>query len=159
MGYITGAFGIRGWVKVQALTAEAGGLLDYGAWWIGDDSGWRRFEVEKAQAGAGAVSAKLAGCEDREAAARFRGQQVAVSRGEFPAAGDNEFYWADLIGLKVVNTQGEDLGTVSRVFETGANDVLVVEGERERLVPFIEDVVREVDLEARVLRVEWGADY
>lgn len=159
MAYITGAFGVKGWVKVQPLTEETGNLLDYSAWWIGGESGWSRREVEKAQAGAGMVTAKLAGCEDREEAAGLRGQHVAVSRAEFPAAGENEFYWADLIGLRVVNMQDEELGTVSRVFETGANDVLVVQGERERLIPFIEEVVRAVDLESRVLRVEWGADY
>ena len=78
-----------------------------------------------------AVVAKLAGCDDRDAAALYRGQAGrGAARRSFPQPGENEYYWADLIGLKVVNEQGEDLGTVSRVFETGANDVLVVEGRR-----------------------------
>ncbi|HYH42826.1 MAG TPA: ribosome maturation factor RimM, partial [Burkholderiales bacterium] len=106
-----------------------------------------------------AVAAKLQGCDDRDVAVRYRGRQVAVPRAEFPQAGENEFYWADLVGLKVVNAEGEDLGTVSRVFETGANDVLVVEGERERLIPFTEEVVSKVDLAGKLIRVNWGADY
>ena len=159
MGFITGAFGVKGWVKLQPLTAAPENLLDYSTWWVGGESGWQRFEVESAQVHGETVAAKLAGCDDRDEAARYRGRQVAVPRAEFPAAGENEFYWADLIGLRVVNAQGEDLGTVSRVLETGANDVLVVEGKRERLIPFIEQVVQEVDLSGRVLRVDWAADY
>jgi 16S rRNA processing protein RimM len=99
------------------------------------------------------------GCNDRDSAAGFRGREVAVSRSEFPQAAENEFYWADLVGLSVVNTAGEDLGVVARVFETGANDVLVVEGDRERLIPFIEAVIQQVDLAGRTIRVDWGSDY
>ena len=89
----------------------------------------------------------------------MRGQDVAVSRDDLPQAGANEWYWTDLIGLAVVNTAGDELGRVARIVRTGANDVLVVEGERERLIPFIEDVVREVDLAAGVVRVDWSADF
>jgi 16S rRNA processing protein RimM len=103
--------------------------------------------------------AKLAGCDDRDAAAAYRGKQVAIPRDAFPQAGANEFYWTDLVGLHVVNEQGEDLGEVREVLETGANDVLVVQGERERLVPFTELVVREVDVAGRVIRVEWSSDF
>ena len=111
-----------------------------------------------------ALAAKLAGCEDRDAAALFRGRDVAIPREAFPAAGENEFYWADLIGLEVVNEQDEKLGRVTEVFETGASDVLVVQGrdgeaEKERLIPFLESVVRKVDLPGRVIRVDWGLDY
>ena len=159
MAHVVGAFGVKGWLKLQPLTGEPRGLVDYAAWWIEGPEGWKRYEVEQAKVQGTTVAAKLAGCGDREEAARYRGRQVAVSRAEFPEAGENEFYWADLVGLKVVNTAGEDLGTVSRVFETGANDVLVVEGDRERLIPFIEQVVQQVDLAGRVIRVDWGADY
>jgi 16S rRNA processing protein RimM len=159
MGRITGAFGVKGWVKVQPYTATPAGLLGYRSWWVEHEGGWTRCVVENAQVQGQTVAAKLAGCEGRDAAALYRGRQVAVARTELPEAGANEFYWTDLIGLRVVNTAGEDLGAVARVFETGANDVLVVEGERERLIPFIEQVVREVDVAARVIRVDWGSDF
>jgi 16S rRNA processing protein RimM len=160
MGRITAPFGIRGWVKVHPYTAEVGGLTGYPRWWIGsDESGWREHAVERAEAHADSVAAKLAGCEDREAAALYRGREVAVRRSEFPAAAENEFYWSDLVGLKVVNEQDEDLGTVARILETGANAVLAVEGDRERLIPFTEEVIRNVDLPGGVIRVDWGADY
>jgi len=159
MGRILGAFGVKGWVKIQPFTETPDGLTAYRTWWIENEGSWSPCEVEKAQVHGQALAAKLAGCDDREAAALYRGREVAVPRSELPQAGENEFYWADLVGLKVSNTRGEDLGTVARVIETGANDVLVVEGDRERLIPFIEEVVRQVDLAGGVIRVDWGSDY
>jgi len=160
MGRITAPFGIKGWVKLQPFTAAPENLTAYPEWWIGsEDAGWQAIRVEQAVAQMGSVVAKLPGCEDRDAAMLYRGRDVAIARSAFPEAAENEFYFADLVGLKVVNEQDEDLGTVSRVFETGANDVLVVEGDRERLIPFTEQVIRKVDLAGRVIRVDWGADY
>jgi 16S rRNA processing protein RimM len=158
MGRVTGPFGVRGWVKVQPY-GDASGLSVYRTWWIESENGWIRRELESAQVHGEAVTAKFVGSDDRDAAAAYRGKEVAVPRSEFPEAAENEFYWADLVGSKVVNTAGEDLGVVVRVFETGANDVLVVEGDRERLIPFIESVVQQVDLAGRTIRVDWGSDF
>lgn len=159
MARIIGAFGIKGWVKIQPASSEPRSLLEYPQWWVGGADSWQPCSAECSEVHGREIVAKLAGCEDRDAAARLRGREIAVPRSAFPPAADNEYYWADLVGLKVVNKEGVDLGRVSRVIETGANDVLVVEGERERLLPFIEQVVQEVDLAARVMRVDWGADY
>jgi 16S rRNA processing protein RimM len=159
MGRITGAFGIRGWIKIQPFTGEPGNLLAYPRWWVGNAVGWQEHCIELAKEQSGSVVAKLAGCEERDAAALFRGREVAVPREALPAPAENEFYWADLIGLNVVNMDGEDLGVVSQVVETGANDVLVVERDRERLIPFTEQVVKRVDVAGRVIRVDWGSDY
>jgi 16S rRNA processing protein RimM len=159
MGRITGAFGIKGWIKILPFTGAPQNLLAYPRWWVGNASGWREHCIELAKVQSGSVVAKLAGCEERDAAALFRGREVAVPRALLPAAAENEFYWADLIGLDVVNMGGDDLGVVSQVVETGANDVLVVEGDRERLIPFTEQVVKQVDVAARVIRVDWGSDY
>jgi 16S rRNA processing protein RimM len=120
---------------------------------------WRAQEVQAAQVKGRALVAKLKGCEDRDTAAGLRGREVAVLRDDMPRPAANEWYWADLIGLKVVNVAGQELGRLDRIVETGSNDVLVVEGERERLIPFIEEVVREVDLAAGVMRLDWRADY
>jgi 16S rRNA processing protein RimM len=159
MGRIAAPFGVRGWVKLEPFTATPENLLAYRPWWIGGETGWTRCEIEQAKVQGAGVAAKFEGCEDRDAAVLYRGREIAVSRSEFPEAAANEYYWADLVGLKVMNAAGEELGTVSRVFETGANDVLVVEGERERLIPFIEQVVQQVDLPGGVIRVDWGSDF
>lgn len=159
MGRIAAPFGVKGWVKVQPFTAEPASLPAYPAWWLGRDGEWQEYRIERAQVQGRAVVAKLGGCEDREAAMAFRGKQVAVPREALPPTKANEFYWADLIGLRVLNEKAQDFGEVVRILETGANEVLVVRGDSERLIPFIADVIREVDLAAGVMRVEWGADY
>ena len=159
MGRIAIPFGVKGWFKVHSFTETPESLLGYRQWWIGSGSDWRQLRVDEVKVQSGTVVAKLEGCDDRDAAALFRGKEVAIARESFPEAAANEYYWADLVGLKVVNTEGADFGTVSEILETGANDVLVVNGDRERLIPFIEQVIREVDMPGRSIRVEWGADY
>jgi 16S rRNA processing protein RimM len=160
MGRITAPFGIKGWVKVQPLTAAARNLLAYPRWWLGRGAEWQEYEVAEGKAHSEKlVVARLAGCGDRNAAAGFRGSDIAVPRSQLPEARPGEYYWADLIGLAVVNTELQELGSIVGVMQTGANDVLVVQGGRERLIPFIAQVIREVDPVARVVRVDWDADY
>ena len=159
MGRITAPFGIKGWIKLQPFTAAPENLQAYSQWWIGGEGAWQEYRVEGMEVHSAAVVVKLAGCEDRDAAALFRGREVAVPRDALPETAANEYYWSDLVGLKVVNAENEDLGTVSEVFATGANDVLVVQGDRERLIPFTEEVVKRVDLAGGVIRVDWGRDY
>lgn len=159
MGRISAPHGVKGWIKVQPFTAEARSLLDYRTWWIGEGDGWHEHALASGKAHGGTVLARLEGCDDREAAAALKGRTVAVARAALPAARADEYYWADLIGLRVVNADEQDLGRVTAVVQTGANDVLVVGEGRERLIPFIAQVIRDVDPGAGVIRVNWGADY
>ena len=159
MGRVAAPFGVKGWIKVQAFTQTPDGLLAFVDWWVGGDGTWRRRHVEQAALHGRAVVAKLRDCEDREAAARLRGLDVGVPRTALPENAEGEYYWADLQGLRVRNVQGEDLGRVGRLLETGANDVLVVEGDRERLIPFVTGVVVAVDVAAGEIVVDWGADF
>ena len=159
MGRISAPYGIKGWVRIQPNTAAPRNLLSYRSWWVGSDGDWREAAVAEAKVHDRAVVARLEGCGDRDAAAALRGKWVAVPRAALPAARDGEYYWADLIGLRVANTAGQELGRVAGMLQTGANDVLVVAGERERLIPFIAEVIREVDPAGGFVRVEWGADY
>ena len=160
MGRITAPFGVKGWVKIQPLTAAAKNLLAYTRWWLGRGGEWQEYEVAEGKAHSEKlVVARLAGCEDREAAAEYRGSDVAVPRSQFPETRAGEYYWADLIGLAVVNTEAQELGSIVGVMQTGANDVLVVQGGRERLIPFIAQVIREVDPVSGVVRVDWSAEY
>ena len=165
MGRVIAPFGVKGWVKIQPFSATPENLLRCPLWWLRrqGDADWRECRVDSAKVQGDAVVAKLAGCDDRDVAAEYRGLEIAVPRESLPPAEKNEFYWADLIGLEVVNELNERLGRVSQVFETGANDVLVVDGadddERERLIPFIESVVKEVNVAGGVIRVDWAKDY
>jgi len=159
MGRIVAPYGIKGWIKVQPFTQQPRGLLGYPVWQVGQEGAWGARKVEAAKVHGTTVVARLEGIADRDQAAALQGLRIAVPRGEFPEPAAGEFYWADLIGLKVVNAAGEALGNVTRVFETGANDVLVVEGERERLLPFIGPVIRQVDIAEGTITVDWDADY
>lgn len=161
LGRISGAHGIQGWVKVHSDTSPRENIVRYSPWelhWPG------RHEQRKVKAGrcqGKAVVAKLEGCNDRDAAEALVGAEIAIPRSLLPettVAG--EYYWADLEGLSVRTVDGVDLGHIEQLFETGANDVIVVQGERERLVPYIwEQVVRDVDLEAGVMLVDWDPDF
>jgi 16S rRNA processing protein RimM len=159
MGRIAAPFGVKGWARIQPDTAQAQSLLAYKTWWVESASGWREVAVAEARVQGRDLVARLGGCDDRDAAAALRGMAVAVPREALPRAGDGEYYWVDMIGLAVVNGDAREFGRISGILQTGANDVLVVAGERERLIPFITEVVREVDLASGVVRVEWDADY
>ncbi|MBZ0093649.1 MAG: ribosome maturation factor RimM [Sulfuricellaceae bacterium] len=160
MGFVAAPFGVQGWVRVHALTETPDSLLDYPTWWLGRDGDWRECRVAASGVHSKGVVVKLAGVADRDAALALQGQQIAVSRSAMPEPPADEFYWADLIGLSVKNTAGEDLGRVVGLLETGANDVLQVrQGERELLIPFVAHVVLKVDKPGGEITVEWGADY
>lgn len=160
MGRIAAPFGVKGWIKLTPFTAKTRNLLDYPEWWVGRPGDWRLYRLSTGHEHGTTLVANLEGCDDRDSAALMRGMQVAVAREALPAPQANEFYWADLIGLRVVNAEQQDLGVVTRVIETGANEVLVVEKDAaQRLIPFIADVIRDVDLNSGVIRVDWGADF
>lgn len=159
MGRIAAPFGIRGWVKIQPFTEEVDGLADFPVWWLGDGKSWREQAVEQCAVHGDVLVAKLQGVEDRDTAAALKNRQIAISREAFPKTVEDEYYWADLIGLAVVNLQGESLGKVDGLLETGSHDVLVVKGESERLIPFIGQYVIEVDIPGGQLKVDWGLDY
>ncbi|HZV61029.1 MAG TPA: ribosome maturation factor RimM [Methylophilaceae bacterium] len=165
MGRIVAPYGILGWLKILPETAEVDGLLDYPQWWIGREEGikkqpWQSFQVEAAKVHGNTLLVKLAGIGDRSQALAMKGRHIAVPREALPPLDDDEFYHADLIDLQVINQQREDFGRIVDVIETGANDVLVVkQGERERLIPFIDQVIVEVDLAQKLIKVDWDAEF
>lgn len=164
MGRIVAPYGVFGWLKVVPDTEAFDGLFDYDTWWLGKGDDWREYQVETAKVHNDVLVVKLAGINDRDAAFACKGKQVAVPREQLPEPDDNEYYWSDLIGLNVKNQQGVDFGSIIDVFETGANDVLVVKKDdapknEERLLPFIAAVVLEVDLKAKTMLVDWDEDF
>ena len=160
MGRVVAPYGVKGWIKVAPFSAAPDALTRFPRWRIDGPDGWQEAEVAEATVHGANVIARLAGYGDRDSAAKLRGREVGVGREALPAAGQNEYYWADLVGLKVVNGAGEPLGTVTALFSNGAHDVMRVDAEvGERLVPFVAAVVRSVDLAARRIEVDWGLDW
>lgn len=161
MGRVAAAHGIRGWVKIQPYTEHIDSLLDYERWWLGHEQGpWRKVKVGQCEVHSKTLVAQLPDCPDRNAAEKLKGLLIAVPRSSLPAQGEGEYYWSDLIGLAVVNEAGVLLGTVAKLLETGANDVLSVQGDGgETLIPFVASAVRLVDLKNKTIYVDWAADY
>jgi len=160
LGRVTGPWGVKGWIKVAPYADSPADLCEITPWRLRRGGSWEEFEVAEARPHGENVVARLAGCDDRDAAAALKGSEIAVPRDALPAPGTDEYYWADLVGLKVVNLQGEVLGEVAGLMATGANDVLRVAGaESERLVPYVAHVIREVDLARGEIRVDWGLDW
>jgi 16S rRNA processing protein RimM len=159
MGRIAAPFGIKGWVKVQPYSEDPGTLMDFESWRIGRGELQTYYAVEAAQGHGKALVAKLAGIEDRDAAYALRGQEISVAKSALPPPEENEFYWSDLIGLKVVNREGIELGRVDNLMESGANDLLVVKGAREHLIPFVAAFIGKIDLAGKTIEVDWGEDY
>lgn len=159
LGRIVGIFGVRGWVKVHSDTRPPEAILKYRPWRVGKDGAFREVELAEGRPHGRGIVVRLEGCTDRDAAAQLVGNEVAVELSQLPPPKQGEYYWAQLEGLKVVNLEGQELGTVSHLFETGANDVLVVKDKRERLIPYTCDAIRSVDLDAGVLQVDWDADF
>lgn len=161
MGRVAAPYAVKGWLKVQPFTEYVDGLLDYPTWWLGRKSTWQEYRVLEGKVHGQTLLVQLEGVDDRDAAERMQGMDIAVMREELPAAEEGEYYWDDLIGLAVVNLEGVTLGKVTGLLETGAHEVLRVkdEGGEERLIPFVEAYVREVDTAAGRIEVDWGLDY
>lgn len=159
MGRIAAPFGVKGWVKVQPYSDDPGALGDFGSWRVGRGEAQTHYPVEAVQDHGNALVAKLAGVDDRDAAYALRGLEVSVARGDLPPPEENAFYWSDLIGLTVINREGAELGKVAGLMETGAHDVLVVQGRRERLIPFVAAFIGAVDLAKRTIEADWGEDW
>jgi 16S rRNA processing protein RimM len=160
VGRISGVFGVQGWVKIYSDTDPRDNIVHYPRWYLQRSGQWQTVEVEDGRLQGQLVVAKLRGVNDRDAALALRDVPIAIDRDELEALEDGEYYWADLIGLRVITLDGVALGRVERLIETGANDVLVVAGERERLIPYIRgQVIDTIDLESGEIRVDWDPEF
>lgn len=155
MGRVAGSYGLRGWVKVVPGGGASQALADATQWWIGD----KAYKVV-AKVHGSTVVAQLNGVATREEALALKGSAVSVRRETLADPGEGHYYHADLLGLEVVNEQGEVLGLIKRLFTNGAQDVMEVSGEgKTRLLPWVPTVVKQVDLSEKKVRVEWPADW
>jgi len=160
LGKISGVFGVKGWVKVYSYTDPREGITDYSPWRVKQQGQWREYQVEAGKRQGKTVVAKLKGIDDRDQAQLLTGGVIAILPDQLRELADNEYYWRQLQGLRVVNTEGVELGVISHMMETGANDVMVVSGDRERLIPFTQGhTVVNVDLDAGVITVDWDPEF
>ena len=159
LGQIVALHGVRGSLKILSHTRPRDNIFSYRSWWLCNTESCQRYELQAGRSQGRGLVADLVGIEDRDAASRLIGMDIAVGRDELPALPAGEHYWFDLIGLKVVNREGESLGQVVKLEETGANDVLVIRNQagEEQLIPYVADrYVQSVDISAGLLTVDWS---
>jgi 16S rRNA processing protein RimM len=176
LGRITGVYGVKGWVKVFSYTDPMEAIVDYSPWLIRAENrknaAWTKVKLKAGKRHAKTVVAKLENCNDRDAAMAYIGTEIAIEEQQLEELTEqDEYYWRDLIGLRVINQQDVELGVVKSLMETGANDVLVVVSEIhtedgakkktiERLIPWtMNNAIIAVDLEQKVIEVDWDPDY
>jgi 16S rRNA processing protein RimM len=159
VGKITGVFGVKGWVKLYSWTEPRDGIGDYNPWLLRQGSkDWRSVKIEAARDQAKTVIAKIEGVDDRDAAQLLSGSEIGIYQSQLEALQHNEFFWRDLIGLRVLGKQGVLLGEVDSFLETGANDVLVVKGEQQYLIPWVmAQTIISIDLDKGEILVDWDA--
>jgi 16S rRNA processing protein RimM len=178
LGRVSGLFGVRGWVKVFSHTAPRDAIVaDYRDWTLSRDGKSWQVRVAEGREQGKLIIARIDGIDDRNQAEALLSAEISVPREAMPASGEDGYYWADLVGLKVINKEGVEFGVIDHLFETGANDVIVVRGERQRLIPWVsadtaaamedaefiptdvDPTIVSVDLEQRVLTVDWDAEF
>ncbi|WP_295570529.1 ribosome maturation factor RimM [Stenotrophomonas maltophilia] len=161
LGRIVGAFGVRGEIKLESWTEPRSAIFRYQPWILRSPSGQEsKLEGARGRDTGKHLVARFPGIEDRDTVEAMHGTEVYVARSALPPPKPDEYYWVDLEGLDVKTTEGVALGQVSHLFSTGANDVVVVRGDRERMIPFVQpDFVTSVDFEANLIVVDWDPEF
>mgnify|MGYP000912595458 CR=1 FL=1 len=179
LGRFLDAWGIKGWVHIQPYSADTRALFESTDWYLlppearfgkgfSAFGGPVRVTVADVKAHADGVVARLEGIADRNGAEGLKGARIHVPRSAFPPAQEGEYYWVDLIGLSVVNREGEHLGVVQDLMPTGPHSVLVLgytetvdgrERQAERMIPFVDAYIDDVNLTARRITADWQPDY
>ncbi len=154
-GEVGGVYGVRGWVKVRSDTQDPKTLFEFSRWKFATKGGWTDYVIDAQREHGNGFVAHVKGIDDRDEAKKLVGAVIAVEESGFPALAAGEFYWSQLQGLDVFRTDGQRLGEVKRLLETGVNDVVVVHGDVETLIPYAPKFVKEVDLENNRMVVDW----
>lgn len=159
LGKLGSVYGVHGWLRVHSFTDPASNISQYPVWQIQHNKQWHNVPIDKIKAHNNGLVVLLKGINNREIARTYTNDMIAVYQSELPKLEDHEYYWSDLIGLNVITTQGVELGKITQLQETGSNDVLIVKGKRERLIPYTEDTVIAINLKDHLMTVEWDPDF
>ncbi len=160
VGKISGVFGVKGWVKVFSFTDPRENILTYSPWLLKKGDLTKTVDVVDGQLQGKTIVAQLADIDDRDQAASLMGWEIYITQDQLPRPAKDEYYWSELIGLQVETIDGVQLGMVDSLLETGANDVIIVQGERERVIPFLQGrTIIKVDLDVGKVIVDWDPDF
>lgn len=163
VGKIGAPYGVKGWVKITTYTQEQDGIFAYTPWLLGQVQEGKTYVVDQWRTHNKGLVAKLVGVDTRDDAESIKNLEISIKAEQLPQLADDDFYWRELVGMQVVTEQGYSLGVVKELFETGANDVMLIRanlndafGQKERMVPYLLDqVVKQVDRQAKTIKVDW----
>jgi len=158
LGRLGTVHGVQGWIKLHSFTHPSSNILNHIQDWQIKDPQWTPLPIEKHKAHGDGYVIKIKGIDDREIAKRFTNKDIAIERDLLPETQPNEYYWSDLEGLSVITQEGVTLGKIDHLMNSGANDILVVKGDRKRLLPFLKHVIVKVDMEAQQIIVDWNPE-
>ncbi|MGB1805432.1 MAG: ribosome maturation factor RimM [Candidatus Pseudothioglobus sp.] len=159
VGKINGFFGLQGWVKVFSYTNPRTNILNYSPWSINVDGDFQTIEITKGREQSKTIVAHIKGVDSREDSQKFIGQDVYIDKDQLPKLQEGEYYWHELIGFDVFNKDQEKLGIVDYFVETGANNILVVKGNKEHWIPYIEPFLVSIDSKSKIILVDWDKDF
>lgn len=161
IGRIAAPFGVKGFMHVYSFTEPADNLIHFSEWFLKREGEWQSFQVESVRPHGKHFVASLKGCDNRDAAALLTHADIGIAREALPVLPQDEYYWTDLVGLAVYSDIGQYFGVVDSLFETGSNDVMVVQDQAlEYLIPYIPgEVVLNIDLQAKRMTVCWDPDF
>jgi 16S rRNA processing protein RimM len=152
-------FGVWGWIKINSFTIPKRNIITFKPWLVQRNNSWQEVYIEASRAHSNTIIIKLPNCNSPEEAQNFTNAKIAIWQKQMLKLKTNEYYWIDLIGLKVINLQDVELGVVQDLMKTGANDVLIVVGSRKRLIPYISNTILNVDLAKKIIQVDWEQDF
>jgi len=156
IGRLGKTYGVRGWLRVNSYTEDASGILDYTPWHLQEGKSYKLRAIADSKKLGNGLIVKFDGVDTPENAKLLTGSKVAILSSQLPALEEGEYYWKDLEGLTVIDQDGNNLGKILYIMETGSNDVLVVKGEKEHAIPYLpNDVVKNIDLKNKIMYVNW----
>lgn len=160
LGEVSGVFGVHGTLKIFSFTEPRENILTYSSWVLKKEGKESNVNVVNGRRQGKTIIAQLEGLSNRDNALAMIGSTIHVDKALLPVTEEGEYYWHDLIGLKVETIEGLSLGCVDSILETGANDVLIVKGDKERLIPFLQpETIVNINLETQLIRVDWDSDF
>ncbi len=167
LGKVGAVYGIKGWLRIHSFTDEPDAILDYFPWSLKLGNNTRTVDITDWRKHNKGLIVKVGGIDDRDNAQALVGSEILINESTLPTLSQGDYYWRDLIGMAVITTKGYDLGVVSDMLETGANDVLVVKAnlndgfsKKERLIPYLlEQVVESVSIENKQICVDWDPGF
>lgn len=159
LGKFGAAYGVRGWLHLISYTDPIDNIFNHTEWLVNHRSQWETLHVEHGKTHGKGLIVKIQKINDRELAREYTNDQISVPHDALPELAEDEHYWKDLIGAIVITENGITLGIVKDILATGANDVFVVAGERERLIPYTNDVVIKIDKTKKEISVNWDPEF